>query len=177
MHRPTHVVRKPCRNELLRADFPLRGQRLSVPGSGVGSWLRRTLASAGAFLLVLLAKGASSLISGGKRNSAMSSFARLPAVERHGIEQLLGVVADAGDTRLPEVARAHRPRRPTADAQGSDSAVRSRRSALAEESPHANAINRLAWEIKHRPERREMPGDLSRLQHPNGAEQESNSEE
>ena len=37
-----------------------------------------------------------------------------------------------------------------------------------DESPHANAINRLAWEIKHRTQSAERRrGDLSRLTHPN----------
>jgi hypothetical protein len=41
-----------------------------------------------------------------------------------------------------------------------------------DETPHANAINRLAWEIKHRTQSAERRrGDLSRLTHPNRAEQ------
>jgi hypothetical protein len=40
-----------------------------------------------------------------------------------------------------------------------------------DESPHANAINRLAWEIKHRAQRVETRrDDLLRLTHPNQAE-------
>jgi hypothetical protein len=40
-----------------------------------------------------------------------------------------------------------------------------------DESPHANAINRLAWEIKHRAQRVETRrDDLLRLTHPNRAE-------
>ena len=42
-----------------------------------------------------------------------------------------------------------------------------------DESPHANAINRLAWEIKHRTQSAERRrGDLSRLAHPNRTERE-----
>lgn len=41
-----------------------------------------------------------------------------------------------------------------------------------DESPHANAINRLAWEIKHRTQSAERRrGDPSRLTHRNRAEQ------
>jgi len=40
-----------------------------------------------------------------------------------------------------------------------------------DESPHANAINRLAWEIKHRAQRVDTRrDDLLRLTHPNRAE-------
>ena len=40
-----------------------------------------------------------------------------------------------------------------------------------DESPHANAINRLAWEIKHRAQRVETRrDDLLRLTHPNRVE-------
>ncbi len=41
-----------------------------------------------------------------------------------------------------------------------------------DESPHANAINRLAWEIKYRTQNAERRrGDLARLTHPNRTEQ------
>jgi hypothetical protein len=40
-----------------------------------------------------------------------------------------------------------------------------------DESPHANVINRLSWEIKHRAQRVETRRyDLLRLTHPNQAE-------
>ena len=35
----------------------------------------------------------------------LAEFGIVAPVGRHGVEQLLGVVSDAGDTRLPEVAR------------------------------------------------------------------------
>jgi hypothetical protein len=39
-----------------------------------------------------------------------------------------------------------------------------------DESPHANAINRLAWEIKHRAQKLETRrDDLLRLARPNSA--------
>jgi hypothetical protein len=42
-----------------------------------------------------------------------------------------------------------------------------------DESPHANAINRLAWEIKHRAQSAERRrSDLSRWAHPNRTEHE-----
>ena len=36
----------------------------------------------------------------------LAEFGIVAPIGRHGVEQLLGVVSDAGDTRLPEVARA-----------------------------------------------------------------------
>jgi transposase len=36
----------------------------------------------------------------------LAEFGIIAPIGRHGVEQLLGVVSDAGDTRLPEVARA-----------------------------------------------------------------------
>ena len=57
----------------------------------------------------------------------LAEFGIVAPVGRHGVEQLLGVIADANDKRLPEVARACRccSRRPAADAEGADSRVRS----------------------------------------------------
>ena len=37
----------------------------------------------------------------------LAEFGIVAPIGRHGVEQLLGVVSDAGDTRLPEVARAY----------------------------------------------------------------------
>ena len=56
----------------------------------------------------------------------LAEFGIVAPIGRNGVEQLLGVVADANDKRLPEIARAVccRSRRPTADAEGSDSGVR-----------------------------------------------------
>src|ERR1700683_1634357 len=52
----------------------------------------------------------------------LAEFGIVAPVGRNGVEELLGVVADPSDKRLPEVARACLavPRRPAADAQGAD---------------------------------------------------------
>ena len=55
----------------------------------------------------------------------LAEFRIVAPVVRNGVEELLGVVADASDKRLPEIARAcpRRARRPAADAQGADPEV------------------------------------------------------
>ena len=57
----------------------------------------------------------------------LAEFGIVAPVGRNGVEELLDVVADPSDKRVPEVARAclARSRRPTADAEGADSRVRS----------------------------------------------------
>src|SRR5262245_46201645 len=47
-------------------------------------------------------------------------------VGRNGVEELLGVIADPSDKRVPEIAQrvSRRPRRPSAGAQGADLRVR-----------------------------------------------------
>ena len=51
-------------------------------------------------------------------------FGIIAPVGRRGVEQLLDVVADCSDKRLPDLARMHcRPWRPAADAEGQDIGV------------------------------------------------------
>ncbi len=56
----------------------------------------------------------------------LAEFGIVAPVGRNGVEELLGVVADANDKRLPEIARAclARSRCPAADTQGADFGVR-----------------------------------------------------
>jgi transposase len=55
----------------------------------------------------------------------LAEFGIVAPVGRHGVEELLGVVADPSDKRVPEVARvSRRARRPAAGAQGADPRVR-----------------------------------------------------
>ena len=63
----------------------------------------------------------------------LAEFGIVAPVGRNGVDQLLGVVADASDKRLPEVARACcRSRCSATDTEGSDPAVRSGDHSLAQ---------------------------------------------
>ena len=62
-----------------------------------------------------------------------AEFGIVAPVGRHSVDQLLGVVADADDRRLPDVALcvSGRSRCPLADAEGTNSTVRSHDQGLA----------------------------------------------
>jgi transposase len=59
----------------------------------------------------------------------LAEFGIVAPVGRLGVEQLLGVVSDASDKRLPDMCR--RARRPPAEIEGSDTRVRSHDQSLA----------------------------------------------
>ena len=63
----------------------------------------------------------------------LAEFGIVAPVGRNGVEELLDVVADPDDERVPEVARrvSCGPRRAAADAEGAGSGVRSAHSGLA----------------------------------------------